>query len=89
VDPDVHHFIEDEGGFRAWSARHPSGFVVMVERTVRGPRLSFHLAACDRLTGRDPLKTDYICSEKRVPPEHVAHERFGVFPPECRICRPP
>ena len=46
----IEKFKDDDAGYLAWIARHPSDYVVNAERRPRATYLFLHRAMCPRIT---------------------------------------
>jgi hypothetical protein len=87
------HFVDDEDGYLAWLARHPTGFVVNCERDPKASYIVLHRADCTSISGtpshgvhwtRDLRK---VCAGSAVELDTWARDIVGAVPSRCRRCK--
>jgi hypothetical protein len=90
----VRSFLEDDAGYLAWTAAHPSGFVVNADRTLSPKSLTLHRASCSCI-GRPPAPgqtrtTNHrkVCASDRDTLVRWCREDVGAEPGTCSHCLP-
>lgn len=87
-------FEDDDAGYVAWVASHPSGFVVNANRLPNASYVVLHRATCRTISG-DPTKgrswtSAYLkaCSEDRHVIDRWVRTKTGTVPSTCGTCLP-
>jgi len=87
----------DDEGYLAWTARHPTGFVINTVRPPGPGYLMLHMASCWHITAPEHTFSptswtgnDYskVCGLRRADILAWSRERFGVEPTRCQHCDP-
>jgi hypothetical protein len=88
----VREFHDNDGGYLAWLAAHPDGFVLNTNRTPRPSYLMLHRATCGTISGTPARGAgwttgDYakVCGT-RTELENFARLRVGGDPTPCGDC---
>lgn len=87
-------FRDDDGGYLAWLAKHPAGFVLNAARTPRPTYLILHRVGCHTINGRParggPWTGPYVktCADDELLLAAWAGHHAAGAPRRCRICRP-
>jgi len=85
-------FRNDDRGYLAWLAEHPTGFVVNMSRSPRADYVILHRAACRTISGRParggPWTGPYIkgCANDDLEIAAWCGRELGVAPKRCGIC---
>ena len=88
-------FRDDDGGYLAWVAAHPSGYVVNIQRSGNPSDARLHYATCRTVNGENPRRgpwtAAYIkaCSGDLGVLDAWALARFGTAITRCGTCHPP
>jgi hypothetical protein len=91
----VEVFRDDDDGYVAWLASHPTGFVVSIQRSGNRSDARLHHATCRTVSGinsrRGPWTRAYVkaCSADLASLDVWALERVGSPITRCRACQPP
>lgn len=89
---EVEIFKDDDAGYLAWLAAHPTGFVLNVERRPRPGYLILHRATCRTISGRPtrggPWTGPYIkvCSPDQLQIAAWTGKAVGAAPTRCGVC---
>ena len=89
---EVEAFRDDDGGYLAWLAAHPAGFVLNVARSPRPNYLILHRATCRTISGRPtrggPWTGPYIkvCSDDELQIAAWTGKTVGAAPTRCGVC---
>lgn len=87
-------FRNDDGGYLAWIAEHPDGFVINVPCKYTAPYARVHHAGCRTISGRPARGGTWtgpyvkVCSERIADLQHWVIGEVGQFVAACGICRP-
>jgi hypothetical protein len=91
---EVELFRDNDEGYLAWLAAHPTGFVLNLARTPRPNYLILHRASCRTISGRPtrggPWTGPYIkvCADDDLQIAAWTGHRVGATPTRCRVCLP-
>lgn len=91
--PAVQIFRDDDDGYVAWLARHPTGFVLNTGRSPRPNYLILHRATCRTINGRPPRGGPWtsayikVCSDSELEIAAWAGREAGAAPTRCGTCR--
>lgn len=85
------HFLDDDGGYLEWLAKHPDGYVLNAERSPRPAYITLHRAGCRTISGVPASGVqwthDYVklCGG-RSELERYAVDEIGGMAHRCGIC---
>lgn len=87
-------FRNDDGGYLAWIAEHPDGFVINIPRKYTAPYARVHHAGCRTISGRPARGGTWtgpyvkVCSERVAELQQWAIGKVGQSVAACGICSP-
>lgn len=87
-------FRNDDGGYLAWIAEHPDGFVINIPRKYTAPYARMHHAGCRTISGRPARGGTWtgpyvkVCSERVAELQQWAIGEVGQSVAACGICGP-
>ncbi len=91
---DIEQFRDDDRGYLGWTAAHPAGYVINLQRSMNPGDARLHSADCHTINGRPARGRTWtgpyvkVCSasSRQLRDWASAHLRTGV--PPCGTCRP-
>lgn len=87
-------FRNDDGGYLAWVAEHPDGFVINIPRKYNATYARTHHADCRTISGRPTRGGTWtgpyvkVCSERFAELQQWAIGAVGQAVAACGICSP-
>jgi hypothetical protein len=90
----IDQFRDDDQGYLAWTAAHPGGYVINIERSLNPGEARLHRADCYTISGRPARGATWtgpyikICSTAARELQDWAHTSLGKAIPGCGACSP-
>jgi hypothetical protein len=91
----IKHFIDDDGGYLAWLAANPTGYVVNCARAPKPDYVILHRADCTSITGTPSRGVTWthgqfrkVCAGSVVELDQWARDTVGTVPSRCGRCDP-
>lgn len=92
--PGIVEFRNDDGGYLAWIAENPDGFVINIPRKYTAPYARVHHAGCRTIAGRPARGGTWtgpyvkVCSKRVAELQRWAIVEVGQSVAACGICSP-
>jgi hypothetical protein len=90
----IDQFHDDDQGYLAWAATHPSGYVINIQRSLHPADARLHHADCHTINGRPPRGATWtgpyikICSASARELQDWARANLSTAIPRCGACNP-
>ena len=90
----VDQFHVDDQGYLAWTAAHPSGYVINIQRSLNPADAHLHRADCHTVNGRPARGATWtgpyikICSASARELQDWARANLSEAIPRCGACNP-
>jgi hypothetical protein len=90
----VQQFSDDDRGYLAWTAAHPDGYVVNIQRSLNAVDARLHRADCYTINGEPARGRTWtgpyvkICSESVRDLRDWARSNVNTAIPRCGVCNP-
>jgi len=90
----VRKFIDDDQGYEAWTASHPNGYVINIQRSLNPADGRLHRASCLTINGRPARGRTWtgewikVCSSSAQDLEIWAHTNVSHSIRRCGTCSP-